>query len=403
MKVLRIGMLAMMWGMGFVATAQAQDSAWSPVIGPDALREFMSGLQAERTVSKRVVDRAEYRPDGTGVLHTRGASFPRSWEVVGESRVLITGEFETFQIEIDQHRENPALYRGRDVETGRMVEFKVTDRLADMQQTPGPEPKAGGAAAPSAAELAKELANPATPLSSLGNNLEFRSFDGDLPGAGDQESWTYTFQPAFPFPQGDGKILALRPAIPIILQQPVFNAAEGRFKNESGLGDMGFDFIYGGTSPEGWITLAGLFGVLPTHTDDTLGSDQWRLGPNAVLGKASKTLTLGAVINHVWDIAGGDDEPGTSLSTINYFYAYNLGGGWQIASGPSATYNWKADSGQRWTIPLGIGLSKTFIAGKLPIKSQLQIFYNVEEPDAFAQDWGLKLTFSPVVKNPFVR
>ena len=67
------------------------------------------------------------------------------------------------------------------------------------------------------------------------------------------------------------------------------------------------------------------------------------------------------------------------------------------------TYDWEADSDQAWTVPLGIGLAKTTIMGKTPIKMQAQVFYNVEQPDAFAMDWGFKFSLSPVVANPFAK
>lgn len=37
------------------------------------------------------------------------------------------------------------------------------------------------------------------------------------------------------------------------------------------------------------------------------------------------------------------------------------------------------------------------------IKTQFQLFYNVEGCDAFAHEWSVKLTISPVVKDPFIR
>lgn len=116
-----------------------------------------------------------------------------------------------------------------------------------------------------------------------------------------------------------------------------------------------------------------------------------------------KGVELGGLFSHQWNVGGGSDEPDTSISSLNYFYAFNLGGGLQFASGPTITYDWEADSGNRWTVPLGVGLSKTFIKGGRLIKTQLQLFYNVEQPDAFAQEWGVKLTITPVVKNPFIR
>jgi hypothetical protein len=388
--------------------ALAQNDDWAPMTGANALREFMSGLTAERTLPNGELSRGEYRADGTGILRAWGATIPRTWEIEGDDQLCVTAEGETQCYRLDKSTTVPDLYRARSVTTGAVYEFTVTGRvaraLADEKGVPPEAGATGGPAAPSAAEIAKELSNPATLVSSLGNNIEYRKFKGDLPGAGDQESWVYTFQPAFPFPMGDGKILAFRPAFPVLLQQPVFDATTGGFEDKGvELGDIPFDLAYGGTSKGGLITLAGLFGVLPTHTDDAVGSDQWRLGPELVLGVTKKWGVLGGLFSHQWNVGGGSDEPDTSISSLNYFYAFNLGGGLQFASGPTITYDWEADSGNRWTVPLGVGLSKTFIKGGRPIKTQLQLFYNVEQPDAFAQEWGVKLTITPVVKNPFIR
>ncbi len=238
-----------------------------------------------------------------------------------------------------------------------------------------------------AEEIAKELANPATPLSTIGNHLENRSFKGDLTDADSQGSWVYTFQPSFPFSVGDGAILALRSAIPLVIDQPVFDVgAEGFAKEGPELGDISFDFIYGKTSKSGLITLGGLFGVLPTHTGDTIGSDQWRLGPEALIGIARGWGVVGALIFHQWGVAGADDEPSISTTSFNYLYAIGLGGAYQLAAGPTMTYDWNADSGQAWTVPLGIGLAKTVILGKTPVKMQGQLFYFVEQPDTFGPE-----------------
>ena len=54
----------------------------------------------------------------------------------------------------------------------------------------------------SADDTAKALANPAGSLANLANNLTYRTFKGDIPGADDQTAVTYTFQPVLPFPVG---------------------------------------------------------------------------------------------------------------------------------------------------------------------------------------------------------
>ncbi len=252
----------------------------------------------------------------------------------------------------------------------------------------------------SADEIARELANPATPMSSISNHLEYRLYDGDLPGASSRQSWMYTLQPAFPFDLGEGQIFALRPAFPVLIQQPVYDTEAGRFKYKSGLGDISFDSIYGKTFPSGLVLLGGMFGVLPTATDEVLGKDQLQLGPEFLASKVGHWGAAGFLFFHVWDVAG--DDPHTSISSLQYIYAINLGNAYQLASSPTIIYDWEAESDQAWTVPLGVGLAKTVILGETPLKLQCQVFYNVEKPDAFASDWGLKLSISPVVANPFV-
>ena len=44
------------------------------------------------------------------------------------------------------------------------------------------------------------------------------------------------------------------------------------------------------------------------------------------------------------------------------------------------TVDWKADSGERWTVPLGIGVGKIFSMGNQIVNAQIAAFYNVESP-----------------------
>ena len=68
----------------------------------------------------------------------------------------------------------------------------------------------------SADETAKALSIPAGSLANLANNLTYRTFKGDLPGADDQTGLTYTFQPVLPFPVGNkGRNIIVRPAFTV--------------------------------------------------------------------------------------------------------------------------------------------------------------------------------------------
>jgi len=259
----------------------------------------------------------------------------------------------------------------------------------------------------SADEIAKELANPAGSLASLNFNLQYTEFTGDLPRSDDQESTALTFQPSLPFPVGDkGRRIIFRPLIGMSFDQPVFNAAKGDFDSEdTNLLDTTFDLVYAGTNmtskQDGYLWGMGMAGTLPTASDDDLGSDQWRFGPELFGGIIRKWGIVGALVSHQWD-TGGSNDTNYSATAAQYFYAYGLGGGWQIASSPVLSYDWKADSDDAWTVPLGFGVAKTTKIGNMPFKFAFQVQKYVVQPDTFGPDWLVKLTVTPVVKNPFI-
>ncbi|MDH3925415.1 MAG: hypothetical protein OET41_12490 [Xanthomonadales bacterium] len=281
----------------------------------------------------------------------------------------------------------------------------------------------------SADEVAKELSNPAGALASLFTSLEYTQYKGDLEDAGSQEGWAFTFQPVLPFPVGDkGRNIIFRPLIPVPLNQPVFHSKQspadrvhvasgglttfvkpgpGEFDTANiNLGDIGFDLVLAGTEMKdkhnGVLWGVGMAGTLPTATSDDLANKQWRLGPEVFGGIVRKWGSMGVVFNHQWRVGGSNDQA-HSVTGGQYFYAVGLGNGWQLASGPNFSYDWKAKSGDALTLPLGFGMAKTSKIGSIPVKFQGQVFYYVAQPDTFGPDWALKFTVTPVIQNPFVR
>jgi len=215
------------------------------------------------------------------------------------------------------------------------------------------------------------------------------------------------FQPVLPFPVGDtGKRIIFRPAITVAYKQPVFEASELDFENEyTNLADTGFDLVYAGTTmtskQTGYLWGLGLAGTIPTATDDDLAGDQWRFGPEVFGGIIRKWGLVGALVSNQWN-TGGSNDSAYSVLNAQYFYAYGLGKGWQIAAAPIITYDWHADSDEALTLPLGLGVAKTTKIGSMPFKFQFQIQKFVEQPDSFGPDWLIKFTVTPVIKNPFV-
>jgi hypothetical protein len=378
-----------------IVSGLAQGSEWIPVTGSEALRDFMSGLKAERTLPNGEVSRGEYHPDGTGTLFAWGTAIPRTWEIKGDDLICVTAKRETNCYQIEKNIDRLNLFRARDISTGRMAEFEVTDGKAVITGDAPKTDSKGGPATASAAELAAELSNPNTAVATLTFKNQFRWFEGDLPDADNQSSYTLLFQPSLPFVLNNGDKILWRPAIPLLVDQPVPDPVTGGFDGESGLGDIVFDLAYA-PKTEGELLLAyGLITSLPTATDDTLGTDRWTLGPELLIGKISPKYVLGLFPNHQWDVTGSGDA-NINLTSIQAFYTYLPGGGWSVGSGPIITYDWE---GEQWTVPLQINGGKTVILNGRPWKFSVELNYYIEKPDAFGPEWMLSLNVAPVVKN----
>ncbi len=244
-------------------------------------------------------------------------------------------------------------------------------------------------------EIAKELANPNTPLATLNFKFQFREFEGDLPGANDQTGTTILFQPSLPFPLENGDLVLFRPAIPIIADQPVVNGVG--FEGESGIGDIAFDLAYAPKNDSGLLIAYGFIASLPTASND-LGSDRYTLGPEFLIGKVTSGYVIGAFPNHQWDI-GGSGNKSVNLTSIQLFGTIIPGGGWNYGTSPIITYDWETDQA---TIPVNFNFGKTVILGSTPWKLGMELNYYLEQADAFGPEWMIGFNISPVVENSLV-
>jgi hypothetical protein len=248
--------------------------------------------------------------------------------------------------------------------------------------------------APSDDEIARELSNPNTALASLTLKNQFRWFEGELPHADEQFSYTMLFQPSFPFPRRNGDKVFFRPAFPLIIDQPIFNPKKGDFDSKSGLGDIFFDLSYAPASKPGLIFAAGLVAGLPTAAND-LGTDRWTVGPEVIIGKLTTQQIAVVFPSHQWDYAGSGNRS-VNITSIQLGYVYLPGGGWNIGSGPIITYDWDAS---QWTIPINVNLGRTITFAGSPWRLSTEINYYVDRPDAIGNEWMIGLNITPVVKN----
>ncbi len=233
----------------------------------------------------------------------------------------------------------------------------------------------------STAELAKAAQNPIASLISLPlqNNTDFNF------GPQDETLNTLNVQPVWPFEISDNWNLITRTIVPIV-SQPGLTSGQSR---ETGLGDTTFTGFF---SPKGsgkWTWGAGPVVLIPTNTDSRLRADEWGVGASVVVLTMPGNWVVGSLVSNVWDI-GASAGNEVNFFTWQYFVNYNMDGGWYLTSAPINTANWEAESGQKWTVPVGGGAGRVFRIGKQPINASAQYFYNLEHPDQVG-DWSLRL------------
>ena len=249
--------------------------------------------------------------------------------------------------------------------------------LAFAADSPSAEP----AAKNDATDLAKQTQNPVADLISL--PFQNNTYFGTGPDGKTQN--VLLIQPVIPVSLNEDWNLINRPIFPLI-NQPAFTPDQDR---EFGLGNIQYQGFFSPKDPvNGWILGFGPYFEFPTNTDDQLGTDNWSAGPAIVALQMKGHWVYGGLFTHLWSYAGPD--PQVNLSGFQPIVNYNLEDGWYLNYSPVISYNWAADSGNAWTVPVGGGVGKVFHIGKQPVNAKVAAYYMVESPDN-GPDWQLQL------------
>jgi hypothetical protein len=131
-----------------------------------------------------------------------------------------------------------------------------------------------------------------------------------------------------------------------------------------GLGDLNYSLFVSPAEAGKVIWGLGPSITFKSATDEQLGSGKWSAGPTVVLLSQPKPWSIGVLARHLWSFAGEDDRADVSQFLIQPFVNYNFDGGWFLFSDPTVTANWKAKSGQKWTVPIGGGFGRVFNIGQ---------------------------------------
>jgi hypothetical protein len=241
-------------------------------------------------------------------------------------------------------------------------------------------------------DLAKASQNPVAAMISVPMKNKFY-FDV---GPEDAFSYELELQPVYPVNLGELNLIN-RFTIPIAYQEAPYEEMDDEF----GLRNTTYQAFFSPAKPGGIIWGLGPTMMIPTNTEDSLGNDKWAAGPAAVALTIRGHWVSGFLAQHFWDFAGDSDAEDVNVSSLQYFVNYNFPD-FYLNTSPTMSYNWKADSDEAWTVPLGGGIGKIFHFGGKPFDMRLSAYVNVEAPDSAADgftEFQVKLMFPKKNQN----
>jgi hypothetical protein len=210
--------------------------------------------------------------------------------------------------------------------------------------------------------------------------------DREIGPARDGSRWLLNIQPVVPFDLNDDWNIISRTILPVVWQEDVFPGA-GR---QSGLGDIVQSVFFSPKAPTagGLIWGVGPVFLLPTASDDLLGTGKWGGGPTGVVIRQQGPWTVGALANHIWSFAGPGSRADVNATFLQPFVTYTTRTATTFSLNVESTYDW--ESGQ-WAVPVNGGVSQVLRLGGQLVQVGAVARYWAASPDRGPQGWGLRL------------
>ena len=232
--------------------------------------------------------------------------------------------------------------------------------------------------AQSSSDLAKQTQNPVASLISVPLQANW-----DV-GVGTREAvgTTLNFQPVAPFSLTKSVNVILRVIMPL-----VSNPTDDGLRI-NGMSDTLATAFLSPARTGRLIWGAGPVLLLPTATNNVLGSEQVGFGPSIVALVQPGKWTTGILWNQVWSLDGPPDRSDVNRGFFQPFVNYNLPDGIAVGASIEATANWDED--EVWNSSLVFTFSKVTVLGKRPVNFVVGAGPQIASPVGGA-DWRLRI------------
>ncbi len=250
----------------------------------------------------------------------------------------------------------------------------------------------------SADDIARELSNPVGSKASIIVQGNYVKWAGSAPGIGSQNTSSLILMPTIPVPLKKGNLI-FRPSLPFSGGLNLNDESE--WEKKRGISDVGLIAMYGYNFPTGIVLGGGPTMFFPTGSE-FLGKEQFQIGPSIVLAFIRKWGVVGGLWQHYFGIGDPPDgQNSVNAGTLQLFYWFGVGNGWQVGGSPNMSANYVNAVDTDFSVPLNLGLAKTVILGKMPLKLTLQGQYFVTRPDFAGPSWGIFFQITPVINLPW--
>ncbi len=232
---------------------------------------------------------------------------------------------------------------------------------------------------------AQQLSNPVANLISMPIQV---NYDEDFGVDNEGSALRINVQPVIPFSISQDWNLISRTILPVLNQDDIPFPGNSEF----GLGDTVQSLFFSPKAPteSGWIWGAGPVFLIPTATDETLGSEKWGIGPTGVVLRQSGPWTYGALANHIESFAGTGRRADVSATFIQPFLTYVTPTQTTFGLNTESTYDWETN---KWSTPINFNVFQLLRFGNQLVQIGGGLRYWVTAPDSGPEDWGLRLTF----------
>jgi hypothetical protein len=252
-----------------------------------------------------------------------------------------------------------------------MIVFFTVSLIAQEEKKP---------AADDAAAIAKKLANPIGALISVPfqNNTDIGI--GDYNGSRN----TLNFQPIIPFSLSAKYSLITRYIVPVIAQYDI----TGEGTHEVGLSDaLVSGWVSNAVVKNGFVWGVGAAFLIPTATDDYLGTKKLGVGPTVIVLQQKNGWTYGLLMNQIWSVAGDADRADVNQMYLQPFLTKNWKSGAGLTVNSETTLNWEANTTNAYINIMAGGLTKF---GNQLVQLQAGPRIQVAAPEAGRSPFGVR-------------